>query len=352
MAGRIVPLLSLFCGAGGLDEGLRQVRHVAFRTMLAVDIKTSAVATFRANHPGATVLQLDLSQVSESDLISHWESVLPHSGPAGIIGGPPCQSFSVANVHKKDNDPRDDLPQDYCRILGAFHQRYGLDFFLFENVPGLLSQRHRARFESFINQCTELGFTVTYDTLDAVAFGVPQYRKRVFVVGINSQRYPGLSFRFPRPRLARVRTVRDVLQGLPEPAYFSRRLRPKDIPYHENHWCMNPRSRKFQDGRLAPGTVMGRSFRVLSWDKPSWTVTYGHREMHIHPEGHRRLSIYEAMRLQGFDRKYRIKGTFSEQVSLVCDAVPPPVARSIGEELVRQLGLAAATGGRHAGARY
>ena len=71
---------------------------------------------------------------------------------------------------------------------------------------------------------------------------------------------------------------------------------------------MAPKSKKFTNGMLEPGDDRGRSFRVLSWDKPSYTVAYGHREVHVHPNMHRRLSIYEAMRLQGFPHSYELKG--------------------------------------------
>lgn len=98
---------------------------------------------------------------------------------------------------------------------------------------------------------------------------------------------------------------------------------------------MKPRSEKFFNGFLKEGDVKGRPFRVLEWGKPSWTVAYGHREVHIHPTGKRRLSIYEAMLLQGFPPKYVFKGTLSDQVRLVSDAVPPPLARALAESVLK-----------------
>lgn len=96
---------------------------------------------------------------------------------------------------------------------------------------------------------------------------------------------------------------------------------------------MTPKSSRFRNGQLVEGQVNGRAFRVLSWDRPSWTVAYGHREVHIHPHGHRRLSVYEAMLLQGFPKDYRLFGTLSDQIRLVSDAVPPPLASALAESI-------------------
>jgi DNA (cytosine-5)-methyltransferase 1 len=96
---------------------------------------------------------------------------------------------------------------------------------------------------------------------------------------------------------------------------------------------MKPKSSKFQNGSLVEGHNGGRSFRVLSWKKPSWTVAYGNREIHIHPSGKRRLSIYEAMLLQGFPKRYQLFGTLTEQVKQVSDAVPPPLAAALARSL-------------------
>ena len=101
-----------------------------------------------------------------------------------------------------------------------------------------------------------------------------------------------------------------------------------------------PRSKKFTTGELKPGSTKRRSFRVLYWNRPSYTVAYGHREVHVHPQGHRRLSVYEAMLLQDFPPDYVFVGSLSEQISMVSDAVAPPVAKAIASALKKQLGLA------------
>jgi DNA (cytosine-5)-methyltransferase 1 len=101
---------------------------------------------------------------------------------------------------------------------------------------------------------------------------------------------------------------------------------------------MVPRSDRFFDGSLKEGDLKGRPFRVLKWDAPSWTVAYGHREVHVHPSATRRLSVFEAMLLQGFPRGYELCGTLSDQIRLVSDAVPPPVAEALANSIIKALG--------------
>lgn len=326
-------LISLFCGPGGLDEGFKQAGLI---TRLAYDIDEPSVLTHRHMHPEAHALIADLSKIRVSDIVEEWER-RTDKAPLGVIGGPPCQSFSVSNVHQKESDPRHKLPEHYARILAGVNEKYSIDFFVFENVPGLVTEKHIKRFERFVRLFGEAGFRTFIGGLDAKDFGVPQVRPRVFVVGLNKDKYPDGHFEFPAPSGEPPKTVREAIGHLPEPAYFSRDLTPDRIPYHPNHWCMVPKSAKFFDGSLKPGQIMGRSFRVLSWDEPSYTVAYGHREVHVHPNCHRRLSVYEAMLLQGFPRDYVLKGTLSDQIRQVSEAVAPPVARALAESIIRHL---------------
>lgn len=101
---------------------------------------------------------------------------------------------------------------------------------------------------------------------------------------------------------------------------------------------MTPKSPKFFDGSLTSARSSGRSFKVLDWDKPSYTVSYGHREVHVHPDGRRRLSVFEAMLLQGFPREFELLGTLSDQISQVSEAVPPPLAEAVAHAIREALG--------------
>jgi DNA (cytosine-5)-methyltransferase 1 len=127
--------------------------------------------------------------------------------------------------------------------------------------------------------------------------------------------------------------VKDAIGHLPEPIHNDRGLSADSFAVHPNHWCLVPRSKKFETAKLEQGQAYGRSFRTLSWNEPSWTVAYGHREVHVHPTGKRRLSIYEAMLLQTFPHEYRLMGNMSAQIRLVSEAVPVKMARRVAESI-------------------
>ena len=329
------PLLSLFSGAGGLDYGFKAA---GFRTVLAIDINQAALDTYEANHPGSIVIPLDLSQVEPEVVVDAWGE---HSGgvsPAGIIGGPPCQGFSSANVRQKADDPRRLLLFKYANIVESFKDTFDIGFFAFENVPGLANRRHKDLLTNFGRRCEEAGFAIASSIIDAGTFGIAQHRKRLVVVGLNKDRYPGVELQLADGNSKPLR-VDEVLKDLPEPTFWARNLNQEDIPHHPNHVAMNPKSQRFTDGSLAPGHGRGLSFKVLSWEAPSYTVAYGNNEVHVHPDCRRRLSVYEAMLLQGFPQEgYCLKGSFTDQVRLISDAVPPPLGEGIANSVLEAIG--------------
>jgi DNA (cytosine-5)-methyltransferase 1 len=142
----------------------------------------------------------------------------------------------------------------------------------------------------------------------------------------------------PEPTHKVPRTVRSAIGKLRAARHWERGLNPAAIAVHRNHWCMAPKSKKFSTpGALKPGTALGRSFRMLHWHEPSPTIAYGNREVHVHPNGRRRLSVYEAMLLQGFPPEYEFVGSMSAQISQVSEAVPPPLARAIATSIRRDM---------------
>jgi DNA (cytosine-5)-methyltransferase 1 len=185
------------------------------------------------------------------------------------------------------------------------------------------------------------GFEVFQSQLNAADFGVAQRRRRLFIVGLNSQLYSKAMFKFPAGAGTH-RCVHDAIYGLPLPQYYRRGITPGEIGYHPNHWTMMPKSAKFTSGHASDG----RSFKRLAWDKVSPTVAYGNREIHVHPDGGRRLTILEAMLLQGFPQEYRLTGTLSAQVTQVSNAVPPPVAEAIARSLRSLIESSEGLGGR------
>jgi len=315
-----LSVVSLFSGAGGLDLGFGQA---GFKTIFAADYNSAAVNTFNANSGFRNIArQIDLSTVSIHSILNMIDDI--GIKPVGVIGGPPCQGFSRGNSNSTADDPRNVLPLKYAELIAGLRDKFDIDFFVFENVPGLRDSKHAEIYNRLKDRLEFAGFTLFEHEVESSRFNVPQTRRRVIFVGINCYKYPDVKFSFPSGRSNSL-TIKDVIGNLPEPVFFSREITPDQIPYHKNHWTMVPKSKKFQEG-IEPG---GRSFKRLSWDKKSPTVAYGHREIHVHPDGKRRLSIYEAMLLQGFPPEFWLTGNLSAQVEQVSNAVPPPVAKAI-----------------------
>lgn len=309
-----------------MDLGFRKV---GMRPVLALDNDEAAVRTYNFNAKRTVAKRTNLASLKPDmlhELLS--ESVAPR----GIVGGPPCQGFSVGNAYSDPKDPRNQLPYRYVDILRKLNAASAMDFFVFENVPGLKAPRHLPRFRRIRRKMELAGFHIHETSIDAYDFAVPQHRRRLFVVGINEEITSADEFSFPKPAGHRL-TVRDAIGHLPEPVFRATGMTSKDIPYHPNHWTMEPQSKRFKEKSFN----RGRSFRKLKWDEPSWTVAYGNREIHVHPNGHRRLSVLEALLLQGFPETYVLCGNFCQQVDQVSNAVPPPVSFEIAKSIYAKL---------------
>lgn len=325
-------IVSLFSGAGGLDLGFQ---NAGFSLTFAVDSSEYAIQTHKRNFIEATSVAADLTELQPSGVLQLLEKVLVDGEAIGVIGGPPCQGFSRANPAALVNDPRNELPILYLEIVEALQKKYDVQFVLFENVLGIRDVKHELSFQGILSKFSELGLFTKVDEYKALDYGVPQDRRRVIICAFKEEE----ALRSFAPEKVEsseaALSVRTAIADLPSPAYFARDLQPRDIPHHPNHWTMRPISEKFSRPDTAP--VGARSFRRLSWDKPSPTVAYGHREIHIHPEGRRRLSIFEAMILQGFPFDFVLEGTLSAQVEQVSNAVPPPLALALARATVTSL---------------
>ena len=321
-------LLSLYSGCGGLDLGFE---HAGFNIGLAYDIREAAISSWNRNRPRSPnghVADLSTIRVRDMDRDHGVRFV-----PSGVIGGPPCQSFSRANSSRSADDPRSKLVRCFFSIALRFHRhRHPLDFILMENVPGLewaagghLLAREMERLERY-------GFDTCRFHVDAAGHAVPQYRNRLFVLALPKNT---LAMRRWSPPVGvdDRKTVAGAIRGLPSPVHFSRGVDKNAIPVHPNHWCMAPKSHRFFDGSLVEGDSSRRSFKTLAWDRPSITVSYGHREVHVHPNGTRRLSVFEAMKIQGFPDDYVLNGSLSAQIDQVSEAVPPPQAEAVATSI-------------------
>ncbi len=322
-------IISLFSGAGGLDWGFRKR---GFRIALAIDISDAAIRTHRRNFRRTHAVAADLKKLGPRGVLRHALHLIPRGSAIGVIGGPPCQGFSQANTERKKSDPRNGMPSLYLKIVRRLQRHYRVEFVVFENVLGIRERNNTAVYQSLLRGLKARGLTVTEKELCALDFGVAQNRRRIVLSALRTGR--GYSAVRPRKRHTRP-TVRTTIGKLPPPAFFSRDLSVEDIPVHPNHWTMQPRSPRFRNPHEV--NVDGRSFKRLSWSDASPTIAFGNREIHIHPSGKRRLSIFEAMLLQGFPRNFVLEGNLSEQVEQVSNAVPPPLARSVAAAIDRAM---------------
>lgn len=313
-------VISLFSGAGGLDLGFKKA---GYELVFAVDIDKWAVATHQRAFPGVHCIHADLVKLGVDGLLREVRALLRPGERIGVIGGPPCQGFSRSNVASRADDPRNKLPALYLEIVKALQAEFTVEFIVFENVLGILDKKHKAILDDITETLGRLGLCHRVAEYDAFDFGVPQHRRRVIIAAFQS--ILALNAFAPKQHGKGIATVGQAIGMLPEPYFFVKNMAPN--PYHPNHWTMQPRSMRFFNPEKHAWD--GRSFRRLDAGEPSPTVAYGHREIHVHPNGTRRLSIYEAMLLQGFPKKYVLLGPFSAQVEQVSNAVPPPLAYSL-----------------------
>lgn len=326
---KLPKVVSLFSGAGGLDLGFKEQ---GFEIPIAFDISPAAIKTHNRNFPNTNGLIADLTKIGPQGVCEKVMQLIPAGERIGLIGGPPCQGFSRANSGAKANDPRNKFPALYIKIVEKIAKYYCVEFVVFENVIGMKDKKHLDIYNSVIEGLGALNFDVTEKQLYAPDYGVPQNRKRIILFAMRS----GQGYSVAKPRRQKgMLNVKDAIHGLVEPAIFERNLDKRTIPMHENHWTMKPRSEKFRNPNLIKKN--SRSFRRLQWDSPSATIAFGNREIHVHPNGHRRLSIFEAMLLQGFTQDFVFEGNLSEQVQQVSNAVPPPLARSVARAVQRAL---------------
>ncbi len=320
-------VVSLFCGAGGLDEGFRRQ---GFQVAVAFDMSNAAIRTHRRNFRQTSCVEADLLTLGPAGIAKQVRALIPRGNRIGVIGGPPCQGFSRANTRSQRGDPRNKLLTLYLDIVSRLKKDFSVEFVVFENVLGIRDRKHAPTYGRFVNGLRSLGLDLIEHEMCALDYGVPQLRRRVVVTALKEGRPPSMVRMRNGPK-----TVREAIGALPAPAFFERQLDRSQIPVHPNHWTMKPKSKRF-NGRSAMRPD-GRSFKQLAWDHPSPTIAFGHREIHVHPSGHRRLSIYEAMLLQGFPSSFVLEGNLSEQVEQVSNAVPPPLARSVASSIKRAL---------------
>ena len=198
-----MDVLSLFSGCGGLDLGFKRA---GFKIPVANEFDSSIWQTYEANHKDTQLLRGDIREIAEGDISGKID---------GIIGGPPCQSWSEAGTLKGIDDARGRLFFDYIRILRWKRPK----FFLAENVSGMLANRHIKAVQNILNLFKECGYDVSLTLVNAKDYGVAQERKRIFYIGFRSDL--NISFKFPEGTTVNnttKRTLKDVIWDLKDTA--------------------------------------------------------------------------------------------------------------------------------------
>ncbi|MDI4481822.1 MULTISPECIES: DNA cytosine methyltransferase [Moraxella] len=323
-------IISLFTGAGGMDLGFKQA---GFDIVLANEYDKSIWATYEKNHQ-TPLLKGDIRQFHNDDF--------PECD--GIIGGPPCQSWSEAGSLRGINDARGQLFFDYIRILKTKQPK----FFVAENVSGMLARRHHEAVQNIITSFKEAGYSVFIKMLDAYDFETAQNRKRVFYVGFRHDLMID-DFDFPQPIEHKI-SLKDVIWDLKDsavPALENNRTNGKD--------CIISNHEYFIGGYSS--IYMSRN-RVRLWHEPSFTIQASGRQAPQHPDAprmtklaenifefdkfktdsYRRLSVRECARIQGFPDNFEfVYSSVNDGYKMIGNAVPIKLAYHVANKIIDYL---------------
>lgn len=322
-------LISLFSGCGGLDLGFEKA---GFNIPVANEFDPTIYETFKVNHPHTHLIEGDIRKVTIEDIAPYISGEVD-----GIIGGPPCQSWSEAGALRGIEDARGQLFYDYIRILKEFRPK----FFLAENVSGMLANRHSEAVKNILKLFKGAGYDVTLTMVNAKNYGVAEERKRVFYIGFRQDL--NIKFVFPKGSTEDDNlklTLRDVIWDLQETAV------PAGVKNRHNPEAIN--NNEYFTGAFSP-IFMSRN-RVKGWDEQAYTVQASGRQCQLHPQApkmvkvglndcrfvegsedlYRRMTIREVARVQGFpdDFKFIYRET-NNAYKMIGNAVPVNLAFEI-----------------------
>ena len=342
-------VLDLFCGCGGLSLGFEKA---GYDISLGIDIWKDALLTYEKNHLNSKVLCANLSDLIPAEI----EKEHLNNGIDVIIGGPPCQGFSISG--KRDiYDPRNKLYQSFVSFVEHFKPKV----FVMENVPNLVSMNEGKVKDEIIKEFEKIGYSVVYKILLASDFGVPQNRKRVFFIGLLNSKQ---SFQFPEGTYSDKKiTSHEAISDLPEHnivdgseyvieaiSHYQKTIRQssKGIFNHQitNHTdktkntiALVPDGGNYKNlpDELKDTRKVNIAWTRLNSKKPSFTIDTGHRH-HFHYKFNRIPTVREAARIQSFPDTFIFHGSKTAQEKQVGNAVPPILAEALALELLKYIG--------------
>ena len=329
-----MKIISLFSGAGGLDLGFKKA---GFECVWANEFDKEIWETFEKNHHKTLLDKRSITEINSYEI--------PDCD--GIIGGPPCQSWSEAGALRGINDKRGKLFFEFVRIL---KDKQPL-FFLAENVSGMLLPVHRNALENIMKMFEDCGYNLSFKLLNASDFGVPQDRKRVFFVGFRKDLK--IDFDFPLGDTIfdfQKKTLLSAIGDLKDNAVSAKKNN------HTNSENCKVPNHEFMNGGFS--TIYMSRNRVREWDEVSFTIQAGGRHAPIHPQApkmifveqnvrifnpekehlYRRLTVRECARIQTFpdDFIFYYKN-ISSGYKMVGNAVPVKLASAIAEKIMKEL---------------
>lgn len=327
--------IDLFCGAGGLTQGLKDAD---FSVVGAVDIAPLAIEAYKENHPDTQVWERDITRLKPEVVMK--ELGLQRGDLDLLAGCPPCQGFSTMRTHRRGTnieDPRNRLVAQFARFAEALRPRS----LMMENVPGLGDDR---RFKLMLRRLEKLGYELTYGVLDASDYGVPQRRRRFVLLG-----FMGQPVAFATPDALKVK-VRDVLENMPtagssgDPLHDHGEKRSeavcaliRDIPKDGGSRNDLGPDRQLECHKRLRGwyDVYGR----MAWDEFAPTITSGcvnpSKGRFLHPDEDRAITLREAASLQTFPPNYKFPLTRGKYkaADLIGNALPPRFVASQAKQL-------------------
>lgn len=326
-------LLSLFSGCGGLDLGFEKA---GFEIPYANEYDKAIWETYEINHPKTKLIKGDVRNIEANNFDMEFD---------GIIGGPPCQSWSEAGNLKGINDDRGKLFFEYIRLLKELQPK----FFLAENVSGMLADRHNKAVQNILTMFDEAGYDVTLTLVNAKDYGVAEERKRVFYIGFRKDL--NINFKFPHGSTIMETekiTLRDVIWDLQDYA-----IPALEKNYHNPNAVNN---NEYFVGSYSP-IYMSRN-RVKGWNEQAFTVQASGRQCQIHPRApkmekvglnkmrfipgkeklYRRMTVREIARIQGFPDDFKfIYNRIDDGYKMIGNAVPVNLAYEIAKSIMEYL---------------
>ncbi len=338
--------ISFFSGAMGLDLGLIES---GINIVIGQDLEPSCIQTIAAN--GHRGIKGDIRNISSKYMLE--QARMKVGDPFLVCGGPPCQPFSTAGKRLGINDPRGSLFKEFVRMIDGIRPR----FFVMENVKGLMSSPLKDEhgnptgtkvLDIILSEFAKLNYSTVYGVLDAVNYGVPQFRERFILIGSRDNENIFLPapthFHIHQNPDYRWRTLRDAIQDLEDTAgecaeFGESRLKYLKMLHEGQNWRNLPSNivEEAMGGAYKSGGGKVGFYRRLSYSQPSPTVVTSPIQkatMMCHPTKDRPLSVAEYARIQQFPDNWKFVGTTSEKYKQIGNAVPVGLARAIGQMLI------------------